>query len=168
MNRRSSCTAAVPLLALAAAVACSDSEPSAASCRVALAGDTSETATLPASCAGIEPPSDGGSGYVFTLTAATEHLASLSIRVPLGDSPSSGVYSSDSITGWEAVGAVSGDSTCTYAAGTESVPPGSLLLTLTSVDGSTAHGTLSATLYVHAPLYTDCGPTEFEQVAFAF
>ena len=149
-------------------VACSDAAPGGTSCRIQLAGDTSETDTLPANCATVSAPPDGGAGSVLTLNGTTGHLASLSVTVSLGDPPSPGVYSSASLAGWSIVGVVAGDSNCTYSAGNGSVPEGSLLLTVTQVEGGTAHGTLKATLSVHAPLFTDCGPSDFEEVAFAF
>ncbi|HVW30358.1 MAG TPA: hypothetical protein VHC69_33600 [Polyangiaceae bacterium] len=159
---------AIALLVAVAAAACSDSGASSPSCHVQVAGDTSETATLSAHCATLSPAGDGGAGYVLTVSAQTDHLSSLSITVPLGDPPSPGVYSSASLTDWSAVASVAGDSNCAYSAGTSSVPTGNLILNLTSVEGGRAHGTLKATLYVHAPLFTDCGRSDAEEVAFAF
>ena len=156
---------ALALLVAGAGVSCSDA--GAPACRIQLAGATSETATLPASCATLNA-ADGGTQYVLTLSASTKHVSSLSITVLLGDSPSPGVYSSASLADWSAVGSVTGDSNCAYSAGTASVPTGDLTLTLTSIEGATAHGTLRATLYVHAPLFTDCGRSDAEEVAFTF
>ncbi len=161
-------TSILAALLPAAAAGCSGSS-SAQDCAVEIAGDTSETAQLPADCAKLAPPADAGAAYVLTLSASTPDLAQLTIAVPLGDDPSAGDYSSEGLSDWSAIATVAGDSNCTYAAGTLSVPTGSMTLNLTSAGpNTTPHGTLDATLYVHAPLATDCGPSDTERVVLAF
>jgi hypothetical protein len=146
--------------------------PAPSPCLVELAGDTTEAATSVPNCASLAVSEDAGGagGYVLGIDARTPRVARLSIRVPLGPEPSPGSFSSDTIAGWSAVTALAGDSNCTYAAGSDAVPKGSLTLTLTSVgtDGRALHGTVDATLYVHAPFATDCGPSDVERVVVAF
>ena len=173
MNRAiSSLSKPLAILPFAGAVlpACSGDDAAAPSCAIALSGDTNETAELAPDCATVRARGDSGSagGFVLELDGQTRELGSIRIVIPLGAHPSPGAFDSGTVSDWSAVAAVTGDSTCTYAAGTESVPNGSFSLSLTSADAASAHGTIDVTLYVHAPEFTDCGPSDTEAIVLTF
>jgi hypothetical protein len=151
---------------------------SSASCAVTFSGGIAESGSVAAGCGTLTKASaDGGadagaatsSGYALALTAMSANVTNLDVNIGLGDTPTVGMFSSDTITDWSAIGvAMNG---CGYGAGTEAVPIGSFTLNLTDVSKDTpptVHGTLDMTLYVHAPPMTDCGPSETETVNLTF
>jgi hypothetical protein len=73
------------------------------------------------------------------------------------------------VSNWSVVAQASANQ-CEFGAGNLSVPAGSFTLTLTSLDvaSGTAHGTISMTMFVHAPPAVDCGPGNEEDVLFTF
>jgi hypothetical protein len=101
-------------------------------------------------------------------------MAALSIDVNIGDTPSPGQFSSETVESWSALGVRSGNSDCAYAAGSDAVPNGSFMLDVTAVEGGTSggagtvHGTLDIVLYVHAPPSVDCGAGDVENVEVVF
>jgi hypothetical protein len=166
-------------LGLALAGGCSSSSPT---CAVTFAGGVAESGSVAAGCgtltlasadAGAADGGDAGapqpSGYSLALTANSKSVVNLDVNIVLGDTPTVGMFSSDTITDWSAIGvAMNG---CGYGAGTEAVPIGSFTLNLTDVSKDTppaVHGTLDMTLYVHAPPMTDCGPDQTEAVHLTF
>jgi hypothetical protein len=166
-------------LGLALAGGCSSSSPT---CAVTFAGGVAETGSVAAGCGTLTLASadggaaDGGdtgaaqpSGYALALTASSKSVTNLDINVGLGDAPTAGMFSSDTITDWSAIGVSTNG--CGYGAGAEAVPVGSFTLNLTDVSKTTpptVHGTLDMTLYVHAPPMTDCGASETETVSLTF
>jgi hypothetical protein len=169
-NRSQAGGALVLGMAALFAPACSGGNTTAPACRLEVAGDTIETDSIISDCAQVGPAAaDGGTtGDLLTLGGSTPALAQWSVSVPLGAAPSPGTFTSDTLENWSATAVVRGDSTCIYSAGAASVPNGNLTVTLSSVSGEIAHGTLKAVLYVHAPVYTDCGPDDVEQIALSF
>jgi hypothetical protein len=151
---------------------------SSASCAVTFSGDVAESGTVAAGCGMLtktiaDGGADGGaaqpSGYTLSLTASSKSVTNLDVNIGLGNTPAVGMFSSDTITDWSAIG-VSTDG-CGYGAGTEAVPIGSFTLNLTDISKTTpptVHGTLDMTLYVHAPPMTPCGPSETETVTLTF
>jgi hypothetical protein len=179
MRRALALVSSVATAGAAFALGCSSSSSSPPaqaappSCVGALGGNVSESVTLPAGCAvvtHVAPADDdgGAGGYVFALTTSTAQVAALSIRIHLGDAPPSGSFSSATVADWTASGQGATRATCTYLAGGDVVPAGSFSLEITSVDAGVAHGTVSVSMLVHAPLATDCGPGDVQTAAFAF
>jgi len=80
----------------------------------------------------IGPSDDGASVLVLGFHFSTTSLQSPDVSIVLGPSPSVGSYSSQTSSQWSAVGIT--DSRCQYVAGSESVPPGSFRLSLSSLE----------------------------------
>ncbi len=164
---------------LALAGGCSSSSPT---CAVTFSGGVAESGSVAAGCGTLTLAStdggaaDGGdagaaqpSGYTLALTASSTSVTNLDINIGLGDTPTVGMFSSDTITDWSAIGLTMNG--CGYGAGSLAVPVGSFTLNLTDVSKTTpptVHGTLDMTLYVHAPPAMDCGPSETESVLLTF
>jgi hypothetical protein len=169
---RSSLARLVPLsLGLAFASASSGCSSSSNGCSVSFSGFVSENGSVAPGCGTLTQDPDGGAtgGSILALSAMSAHIANLDVQIDLGATPGPGMFSSDTIMNWSAIG-VAG-SGCGYGAGNQAVPTGSFTLKVTEVskDASpVAHGTLDMTLYVHAPPMTDCGPDETEEVLFSF
>ncbi|HTJ43435.1 MAG TPA: hypothetical protein VL463_15125 [Kofleriaceae bacterium] len=152
---------------LLALVACTQA-PAAppATCALMFGGNFSETTHAASSCPTL---TDGK--LAFTLESSTLGNP-FAISIDLGPAPAAGTYSSETTSSWLAIAArsIGQDGACTYSAGVEVVPHGHFTLELTSIDASatTAHGTLDATLFVHAGNGTDCGAGDTESIHVEF
>ena len=160
-------------------------------CTARLAGNVQGTADLGPNCGQIAPPqaSDDGSagaggaadagdsdadpgstGYTLTFNGTSEQLASFALTIDLGSAPTAGSFSSETSASWSASATLASNPECELRAGTDTVPTGSFELQIDSVtpDTSAAHGSLSATLYVHSPPGMDCGIADNEEIQLSF
>ena len=159
-------------LALAAlfAAGCSGSSTSPGTadggCQATFAGNFAETDRVEG-CAAVGVQTDGGSDTWLSLTVTSSRFdRPESIAIDLGAAPEVGSASSESVSDWSAVAIQA--SGCELSAGTASVPVGSFTLALSSVDATSAHGTLQLTQYIQAPPGTDCGAGDTETLTLDF
>ncbi len=151
------------LVLVTLACACSSKPPPPATpCVVHFSGNVDETVTA-TSCA---VTSDDAGAMSFTAHASGAAISSFDVSVAL---PAlTGSFSSEtSAASWDA-SAATGDAGCTFSGGDTDVPAGSFTLAIDGDAGSTAHGTLTMILSVHAPEATACGPEDVENVELTF
>jgi hypothetical protein len=139
----------------------------AVGCTVMLSGNLVETSTTMAAC-----PTLGAGTLAFSI-ASQEIGEPLGVQIYLGPSAVAGMYSSETIATWSAVGlrAVAPSGACVYLAGATAVPSGNFTLTLDSIDPLA--GSLAMTLYVLARttdqgVQTDCGAGSTEDLRVTF
>jgi hypothetical protein len=136
-------------------------------CAVTLSGNLAETSTTMAAC-----PTLAAGTLAFSI-ASQKIGEPLGVQIYLGPSPLAGMYSSETVATWSAVGlrAVAPSGACIYLAGSTSVPSGDFTLTLDSVDPPA--GSLAMTLFVLARttdqgVQTDCGAGSTEELRVTF
>jgi hypothetical protein len=136
-------------------------------CTVTLTGNLAETSTTMAAC-----PTLGAGTLAFSI-ASQKIGEPLGVQIYLGPSAIAGMYSSETIATWSAVGlrAVAPAGACIYLAGSSAVPSGNFTLTLDSIDPPA--GSLAMTLFVLARttdqgVQTDCGAGSTEELRVAF
>jgi hypothetical protein len=147
-------------------------------CTAQLRGNVSDLVALAEDCGtlGVAPDAGSEGTYLLAFHGSSAQIASADVTVYLGATPTPGTVSPQSVTQWSASVKSSLTPGCELRAGSSSVPMGSFTLSLSSVNlssgdagnGGSAHGSLNATLYVHAPPDTDCGAGEIEDIAIAF
>jgi hypothetical protein len=182
--------ASLGLSAACAAAGCTESKastesaatcgaaPCKPSCIAELRGNMSGDVALGKDCGTLSVAADAGRDgtYLLAFHGRSAQIASADIAVYLGATPTPGSFGAQSVTQWSMTAKSNLKPGCTLRAGSGSVPAGSFALSLRSVSltsgdaesGGSAHGSLSATLYVHASPGTDCGAGEVEHVAIAF
>lgn len=151
------------IYALLALAACGDNRAPAADatatieCAAAFTGNYTESQHGSADCAALTDGNLVAHVPVMTLSQMLE------VSIAIGDSPSVGRLSSETISTWSA----NVDAHCTYRAGNTVVPTGNFVLTLDSVDP--LHGTLAVTQYLLMyPGIPYCGDGDTELVTLTF
>jgi hypothetical protein len=136
-------------------------------CMVKLSGNLAETSTTMAACPTL------GSGTLAFSIASQQIGEPLGVQIYLGPSAIAGVYSSETVATWSAVGlrAVAPAGGCVYLAGATAVPSGSFTLTLDAIDPPA--GSLAMTMFVLARttdqgVQTDCGAGSTEDLRVMF
>lgn len=177
---RLACPAAT--LAIAALAACGDNlpriePPPPTGCAAAFSENFAETSVSPGNCAKLADDDTGHTMLTFQVKSETIG-APFEISIDLGEAPSPGSYTSQSLaTPWQANALHEFEMTsCLYHAGTAAVPPGTFELALDEVDeisgagepAAQAHGKLDVVLYVLARPYTYCGETNIEHLTITF
>jgi hypothetical protein len=145
-------------------------------CELVFGGDVPDSAKLPGGCGVLEPGVMSGEmgDVILSFAVSSPMIAALQIRIDLGKAPAVGVFTSETTSDWSAVAIANSEANCSYGAGAESVPQGSLTLSLDSVEipapGSrgVAHGSVDIQMYVHAPPGTTCGAADSESVTISF
>lgn len=150
--------------------------PPPTGCAAAFSENFAETSVSPGNCARIAADDSGHAMLTFEVRSTTID-APFQISIDLGEAPSAGSYTSQSLaTPWQASALHEFEMTsCLYHAGTAAVPPGTFQLALDEVDEvgggdepARAHGKLDVVLYVLARPYTYCGETNIEHLAVTF
>jgi hypothetical protein len=140
-----------------------DAPPGA--CSVDLSGNFAETSSSPAACPTLAAD-DSGHQILKATIASTTLGTSFDISIDLGPTPTTGLYSSETVATWNALAIQElGQGECIFQAGATAVPTGSFTLTL---DATAPHGTLHIVNYVLALLGTNCGPGDTETLAVEF
>lgn len=160
--------------ALLALCGCGDNERATvdagiAPCTARFTGNFDETANAP-DCAKLVVGTDGTTAIALTVPSA-KLGTQLAISIDLGPSPTTGTFTSETVTTWKALATARvGNSACYYSAGSTAVPPGSFELALGSLDvpALTASGTLSLTQYILPFPGTTCGDSDTEHLALEF
>ena len=119
---------------------------------------------MPASCAALSPTNTLAFHVPSTLPAADFALV-----FELGNAPTAGDYSSETIASWYAMATeTQGTSQCFFVAGPTAVPPGSFTMTLDAIDATSAHGHANIQISVLPGVETDCGPSNVEVLDLRF
>lgn len=140
-----------------------DAPPSA--CGVDLSGNFAESSSSTDACPTLTPDETGHQMLAATI-ASTTLATSFDITIDLGPTPATGLYSSETVSAWNALAIEEkGTGECIFQAGATAVPTGSFTLTL---DDSAPHGTLVIINYVLALLGTNCGPGDTETLELQF
>jgi hypothetical protein len=160
------------------APACDAANCDATLCSAQFRGNTSDSVAFGDDCGtlGVAPDAGAEGAYVLTFHGSGALVTEADIAIYLGATPTLGSFSAQSVSQWSAAGTSNKNPGCEFRAGSAAVPMGSFTLTLTSLDlssadaanGGSAHGSLNAAMYVHAPPDTDCGAGETESIALAF
>ena len=136
-------------------------------CTVRLSGNLTETSTTMAACPTL------GSGTLAFSIASKKIGEPLGVQIYLGSSAVAGMYSSETIATWSAVGlrAVAPSGACIYLAGATAVPSGNFTLALDAIDPPA--GSLAMTLFVLARttdqgMQSDCGAGSTEDLRVTF
>lgn len=147
-------------------------------CTASFSGNTSDLLTLGDDCGalGVAPDAGAEGAYLLSFHGSSNQIPSADVSIYLGAAPSPGMFSAQSVSSWSVVATSSKNTGCEFVAGESSVPAGNFTLTLSSLalssadanGGGSAHGTLNATLYLHAPPSTDCGAGELENAVIVF
>lgn len=155
-----------------ALVACSDApaqgDGGAATCELELTGNIYGAAQVPA-CSSASKDADAGGDWILKIDTSTPQVARILATIDLGDTPTPGQLTNETVTAWDAI-ALSATTSCAFQAGSTEVPNGSFTLQLDSFDAptSTAHGTFTVDAWVHAPPTTDCSYGDIENITIHF
>jgi hypothetical protein len=136
-------------------------------CTATFSDNFTETSTTTANCPSVEI-ADGHTTLRFAIAVDTI-AAELAVALDLGDAPTSGVYTAQSLgMPWSASALHELEMTsCLYHAGAAAVPPGTFRLALDAIEPR-AHGNLDLVLSVLARPYTYCGETTTEHLRVTF
>jgi hypothetical protein len=160
-------------IVIALAYACghdgSSNDAAGEPCTAIFGGGFTETDNTASVCPTLGSAT-GSSDLLLDFTIDSRVLgAQMLVSIDLGPTPTTGEFSSETITSWHAVGARSiGNGGCVYSAGDQVVPTGSFTLTLTAIEATTAHGSAAFEEYVHALDGTNCGPADVETLMLGF
>jgi hypothetical protein len=139
-------------------------------CQADLSGNFSASSSASSACGTLSQAEDGWTlGFQVPLGAKA---GTLRASIDLGQSPSTGTLSSETVATWSA--SIANESDCLYSAASDGVPNGSFTLELSALEGTdgqgspSAHGRLDVTQYLHAPPGVDCGRGDTENVAIRF
>ena len=132
-----------------------------AACTATYSGNFVELATTATACGSISSGS-------LALDAPSVTLASpLAITIALGDAPTTGPYSSETVGSWDARGTkVVSTEPCLFVGGSDVTPTGSFTLALDAL--APPHGTLDLVLTVLQTPFVDCGADLGETVEVVF
>ncbi|HEY4105049.1 MAG TPA: hypothetical protein VGM44_14220 [Polyangiaceae bacterium] len=157
---------------------CDASTCNQALCSARFSGNSSDSLTLGDDCGALAVAADAGpvGAYLLSFHGSSTEIPSADVSIYLGAAPAAGMFSGQSVSSWSFTTTSSKNAGCEFVAGSSAVPTGNLTLTLSSLalssadadGGGSAHGTLSATLYLHAPPNTDCGAGELEDATIVF
>lgn len=144
-------------------------------CTAILTGNVDETTTSFDVCPQLQPGVGASSGHtMIDFVVPSRILGPLAVRIDLGATAMSGLYSMETTRIWSAIAAVPVRGSCIFTAGNESVPMGYFALNMDAIDGaSTGHGSLAMTMAV-LPFASDqgdesdCGSKTTEVLAVRF
>jgi hypothetical protein len=162
----------------AAVPACDSGNCTQPICSAEFSGNTLDSMSLGDACGGLTIAADAGpdGAYLLSFHGSSTQLSTADVGIYLGAAPATGTFSAESLSMWTISASSNKNPGCEFRAGSSAVPNGDVTLTLTSVtltsadatSGGAVHGSLSATLYVHAPPATECGPGDLENAVLVF
>ena len=157
--------------------ACGKSATPPAGCSVELSGNYIESARSPKNCPTLAAgagASHGATLLQFKLPSRALH-GDFAITLDLGPAPTAGTYNSGTTELWSAVGTrlVAPGGACVVQASNNTTPTGDFVLDLSTIDRTSAHGTLSVRMFVLPRAsddgkQTDCGPGTTEHLELRF
>jgi hypothetical protein len=168
-----------PVLAVAFLLSGCQKSGGSSACLLQYSGNYAGAVSEAAGCATVAPATTASAGtwvLAFNSTHAVTGGVDLGLVINLGAFPATGLYTSETIGGWQAVGSTL--QTCRYSGGTMSIPGGNMTLNLASIPppsgpgaspgSGVAHGTVHVEQFVQAPSGVNCGPGDIESFDLAF